>query len=268
MASTSDSSPRPSPDSDRPATLQLSQLTGQWRQVYAARAALHATADATVLTAWRRDLRAIRVGDLANRFRQAADLGEADPDTDRRRHRATAVVLAALLAQPWTRTRRALRLAVQRARAAGRDAVVLLAGDEDDQDDQDDGEDIDAPDSAPVFDASAGTLLGPILAATARRIARLMAAPGGDQAAAVRDALAAGTDLLTAVDLAVSRAYTSALVGAWQARGAQQLDYVTAGDGRVCPACASAEDGNPWPADAVPQPPLHPNCRCIVQPAT
>lgn len=35
----------------------------------------------------------------------------------------------------------------------------------------------------------------------------------------------------------------------------------TAADERVCPVCGPL-DGGEWPADAGPQPPAHPNCRC------
>jgi hypothetical protein len=81
--------------------------------------------------------------------------------------------------------------------------------------------------------------------------------------AVLRDALA----LTLAVATAVAAAFTTGLAAIYLALGIGELDFVTAGDATVCVVCADAEDRNPYPAAQVPQPPLHPNCRCTLQPA-
>jgi hypothetical protein len=58
------------------------------------------------------------------------------------------------------------------------------------------------------------------------------------------------------------------MLTAYQDRAVAQVRFVTVADGRVCPTCANAEDGSPYTPAAVPLPPLHPSCRCIVQPTT
>ena len=45
------------------------------------------------------------------------------------------------------------------------------------------------------------------------------------------------------------------------------VNFVTVGDGKVCPICLDAEAGNPYTISAVPQIPLHASCRCWYTPA-
>lgn len=42
----------------------------------------------------------------------------------------------------------------------------------------------------------------------------------------------------------------------------EQVDFTVTGDARVCSACLSAEDGNPYSPSEVPPIPLHGGCRC------
>jgi hypothetical protein len=64
----------------------------------------------------------------------------------------------------------------------------------------------------------------------------------------------------------VGAAFLDGMLTAYQDQAVGQVRFVTVADGRVCPACANAEDGSPYTTAAVPRPPLHPSCRCIVQP--
>jgi hypothetical protein len=69
----------------------------------------------------------------------------------------------------------------------------------------------------------------------------------------------------TILDLAMGQSFTRGALALYAREGVPQVDFVTAGGTRVCPACLAAEDKNPWDRSAVPAPPLHPYCRCAVQ---
>lgn len=43
----------------------------------------------------------------------------------------------------------------------------------------------------------------------------------------------------------------------------EKVDFLTAGDGAVCPQCAEYEDGNPYTTETVPAVPVHGGCRCV-----
>jgi SPP1 gp7 family putative phage head morphogenesis protein len=160
---------------------------------------------------------------------------------------------------------------MRRSRAAGTQAAAAVADDDPDQ--LGDGDDLDDEDRGDDADtAAAYTVTASALRGTAQAIARALLAAtlagAGVQAvqAAVDTVLADATAWTSAVRTAAAAAFNGGMTRTYQARGVEQVDYVTAGDGRVCPACESAEDGSPYPAATVPQPPLHPNCRCTVQP--
>ena len=66
-------------------------------------------------------------------------------------------------------------------------------------------------------------------------------------------------------DVAISSSLTQGALSLYGSEGVAQVDYLTAGDERVCLQCDSAESGNPYDLSAVPAPPLHGRCRCAVQ---
>ena len=66
------------------------------------------------------------------------------------------------------------------------------------------------------------------------------------------------------VDVALSTGMNQGAIDLYRQEGVQLMDFMTAGDGRVCPTCAFAEDNNPYSLDQVPQPPLHVSCRCCL----
>lgn len=66
------------------------------------------------------------------------------------------------------------------------------------------------------------------------------------------------------VDVALSTGMNQGTINLYRQEGVQLMDFMTAGDGRVCPTCAFAEDNNPYSIDQVPQPPLHVSCRCCL----
>jgi hypothetical protein len=261
---------------ERAPTLQLGQLTGTWAAVYRRRDQLEADAAEQVLAAWRAVAAGLDLADIVAVLREQTGPTET-VSQDRRRH-LRQVTAAAVLARLTALTRRprwadltaAITGALRRARATGRtaaDAVLDDTGDADLPEDQDDDEGDPDEDLAAAYTITAAVLRG-----TAQTIASnlLTAAEQGDDEQAMQDQADADLNTgsawsLTAIT-ASAAAFTAGLVGAYLGRGVQQVDYLTAGDGRVCVPCSTAEEHSPYPANSAPQPPLHPSCRCTLQP--
>jgi len=113
-----------------------------------------------------------------------------------------------------------------------------------------------------------------IIAGNAGDIGRSMAAIGMDGGTA-DDMVTAVADMTQGasvravqllVDYAMSGSMTAGTLGLLAAEGVQMASWVTAGDGAVCAACSSEEDGNPYPLDDIDSPPAHVNCRCVITP--
>jgi hypothetical protein len=60
---------------------------------------------------------------------------------------------------------------------------------------------------------------------------------------------------------------SAAMRDVYTAARVQLLDWVTAGDLKVCPSCEDHEDRNPWRIEDFPPMPDHPGCRCVPMPA-
>jgi hypothetical protein len=71
----------------------------------------------------------------------------------------------------------------------------------------------------------------------------------------------------TLIDMAMSQSYSRGALDLYGREGVATVDYVTAGGARVCPICLDHETNNPWPRTAVPQPAVHPYCRCVLMPS-
>lgn len=247
-------------------TIHIPTATGVWRQVYGRRLALHAAADDVVLSAWRQDVRGL---DLAQ---AAAVLTESQQPTDHRREAAAAAVLALLSARSWRRTRRALATAAKRSHRAGWAAGQhLTSRDRDDDTPYDDSANSDTAISRADMsdhnaDGTATAALTAALAATARRAGRDMAG-STDPADDGEDTVDAGDDLLLAADVVVSAAYGAGLLSAYLSSGVGAVEWMTAGDGRVCQACLANEAGSPYSLYGAPRLPAHPRCRCVLAPA-
>lgn len=254
------------------ATLRLGHLEGTWAAIYDRREALHREAENQALTLWRA---AVKRLDLSAVIQQAT---AASPDTPpEQRRSALAVTVTAVLALLWTlpeweQLRSYLTSAYGTARADGWAAAAALHSEQRGSGSPDlsdltatapDDNSIDGP--SRVLSA-----LSKIVLAAARTIARKLTRPTGpppDQDEADTDAEEAlddGNDLALGVDTLIGGAYMAGLLAFLSFTGAQQLDFVTAGDGNVCPACQEAEDGSPYNITDVPAPPLHPRCRCVV----
>lgn len=253
------------------ATLRIGHLEGTWAAIYDRREALHRQAENEALALWRA---AVKRLDLSAIVQQATTASPVTPANQRRA--ALAVTATAVLALLWTlpeweQLRAYLTAAYGTARAHGWAAAAALQAEQ-----RGGSPDLsDLVDTAPDDNSVDGpsrvlAALSKIVLAAARTIARKLTRPTGpppsqdDADSDAEDTLDEGDDLGLGVDTLIGGAYMAGLLAFLSYSGAQQVDFVTAGDGRVCAACQEAEDNSPYTLDQVPVPPLHPRCRCIV----
>lgn len=259
----------------RTPTLKFGELTGIWAAVYRRRDQQEADADREALAAWRGLIGDVDLADIIDLATENPPPPGNDEQARLRRQHLQQVLAAAVLArltllarQPgWARLLAVLAAALATARAAGADAGDAVAS----------GADEIAAGQAPgagaAEETAAYTLAAEALRGIATAVARVLLAGAADGATtaqlrkAAAGVLADALALTLAVATAVAAAFSTGLTATYQARGLSELDFVTAGDAAVCTQCASAEDHNPYPAAQVPQPPVHPNCRCTLQPA-
>lgn len=262
-------------------TLHLGHLEGVWAAVFDRRQKLHADANTDVMGIWA-DLTAdLNLPDLIRQVRQHTGLGEVfDPATA-----AVAAVAAALVAamlrgltrkKAWAKLQQIVRDVIAKARAEGHADAVAVAADAADR--------ISIDFAIPFTDAYNALkdaesllsdtdgwlhdLLGDAADAVGRRLATLAAdgAPYEDMVAAV-EGLISGEDaraVTTAIDLLVSRAMSQGALDLYASEGVTHVDFLTAGDARVCPRCSDLEANNPYPLAQAPRPGIHPMCRCVL----
>lgn len=249
------------------ATIRLGNPQGVWRPIYTRRQALHATADHTILTAWKKDAAGLDLADAVAAWHQA--IGEnRQPADQHRRDTAAAAVLAVLTARSWKRTRDALAATAQHAHRAGWDAGHHLTTHHRDDDTSyaTSAYSVGARDMSDHNAAGTATAaLTAALAATARRAGRTMATSSSPQTDS-EDTVDAGDDLLLSADVTVSAAYGAGLLAAYLNAGVSAVEWITAGDERVCDACLANEAGNPYSLYGAPRLPAHPRCRCVLAP--
>lgn len=67
------------------------------------------------------------------------------------------------------------------------------------------------------------------------------------------------------VDVLTGRALTDGMLSVYRRVGASLVDWITAGDQRVCDICAGLEADSPYGLGDVPKCPAHGFCRCVLQ---
>lgn len=269
------------------ATLRLGHLEGTWAAIFARREQIYTDHVAAITAAWLVVVRRINLAVAVRRCRDSLGLSEAaDPANAAHRDLITRAIATAVLAaaighdgDPVGREGLIVALAATlRAAQAegGADALAIAAQDVGGQFDLDAAYDDAFMYLGEVHDrfyAQAVGLLDQIAEAVALALAKVLAR-------AVRDGLsekdtldAAQTALDSAsvnaavamlIDFAISAAFTVGARSLFSRFTVATVNYLTAGDGVVCPLCEDAESGNPWPANDVPQPPQHHRCRCVL----
>lgn len=267
---------------DGPARFKLGALDGEWAEFFRRRLAVHKAADEGAQTAWR----AYAATMDRTRVRAAVDL---EPDSAALRDDCRDVARS-ILATGGPDERQAvinvLAKHLRDARAEGRAAAAVL---------QKHGVTAPLQEATPdppddwtiqfdqAWDALAGTdASGSFLDEATGWVGRFVEGSAGDLGAAMSRTIRGGgdyQDLLDTVDLfteadsdavkyftdlAVSQSLSEGAVSLYSAEGIVKVEFMTAGDSRVCSACLDAEGGNPWDVSEIPRPGLHGGCRCAI----
>jgi hypothetical protein len=272
------------------ATLRLGELEGTWAAVYQRREQLYADHTTLIMTAWVALVSTLDVSVVVSDFRRRIGVDVAteavQDDTDRRAEAVAAVaaLLALLWRDPFDRSyldlANAVGQALADASAEGTAGAYAIAAEQLGATGMDfDLAFNDAYDALSKLDggaAAAAVVIRQVIAFTTADLARLLDRLAGE-GASHDDMTTAAADLLggdnqrgvsVAVDLAMGAAFTAAATDLFTIHGARQVDFVTAGDGRVCQLCQSAEDGGPYDIGSAPAPPLHGFCRCTTVPTS
>jgi hypothetical protein len=263
--------------------LHLGHLEGVWAQVFARREALYRAHIHAVLKAWRAALDGVDVAGAVQIFRQQVGLSEAVDREALRRMKEAARNAAVRLLQwvpgkaAWQGLRDAMRAVVTSGRAEGYASALAVAASKQ----QMIGFDFDIA-FQHAYDAmenlgDAWAAADPWLERMVGRAADEFGRTLGDlasQGADYEQMVAAGLDVLqdtTAdrdivgfiVDWAASTGMSRGALDLYASEGVQQVSWLTAGDGRVCPVCETNGQESPFLITDFPTMPAHPLCRCV-----
>jgi hypothetical protein len=265
------------------ATLQLGALEGTWAAVYQRRQQVHDGNEQTILAAWKALGLATQAGELVTAVRQQAGLTEALRDKAHGVADWVAGLIRRLFSSRvtvdgWHRLATAVTTALNKARAEGQAAALGLAANQQGvigfsfelafEDAYRALENASTLTGAAAADGWLSRMLGDAADEIGARLATLTR--GG---ASYDDMIAAASDLLdgatsrsvqAAVDLLTSRAMSQGALDLYRSEGVTHVDFLSAGDGRVCPPCDAAEKRNPYAVGDAPVPGLHARCRCAV----
>jgi 2'-5' RNA ligase len=260
-------------------TIDLGKLEGMWALLFQRREEQQAKHTQAVADVWRQLIDRDAVAAMVDRFRQRVGLTEAqDPDKSSIRAEALAAAKAMLHAiadlAGWAALRGAIRDAIAAGRAEGMVNAVAIAAERASRIGLDWNIAFhDAYQSLARLDelwGNADGWLGRTIDRAAGDLGRVLA--NGAEDGATRDEMIdAAMDVLTGsdvdavafvVDWAMTIAADEGALSLYRSEGVLKIDIISAGDGRVCPACIDAEAGSPWNILDAPRMPLHPVCRC------
>jgi 2'-5' RNA ligase len=261
-------------------TLDLGKLTGTWAEVYRRREELTARHVKVIAVAWRALTRHLDVRDVITVYRRHLMMGEsAGPSKQQKEASATTLLLwlRSILADPeYQDLADTITMAMAEAIAEGKTALLAVAADQAAAHGFDWNKAFSAM-LAAVTDEETGAAASSVtqqiitaVAADAGRVLANLEASGASDAEiekALEAAIEAGDGgAALAVDTAVSGFMGDGALALAAAEGIL-LNWMTAGDGRVCPACQDNEDNGPYDPAAFPALPDHPRCRCCSSPA-
>lgn len=260
------------------ATIDLGKLEGMWALLFQRRQEQQDRHTVSVKTLWHDLFTRDDIAAMVDRLLWQLGVNEArDPDRQRTRAAALAAAKAMLAALAdlagFTTVRIALRNAIAAGRAEGMVNAVAIATERAGRI----GLDwniafLDAYAAMERLDelwGDAGGWLGRMIDNAAADLGRALA-DGMENGLSRDELIDAAADILTGdsdaiaftVDWAMTTAADEGALTLYRTEGVQLIDIITAGDGRVCPACIDAETGSPWRIGDQPRMPLHPNCRC------
>lgn len=260
------------------ATIDLGKLEGMWALLFQRREDLQAQHAKAVHAEWRPLIHRDTVAAAVDHLRQQLGLTEADHDTPSLRAAALAAAQAVLHAirdlPGWAALRGKVRDAIRAGRAEGMVNAVAIAAEQ---------AATLGLDWNIAFKGAYESLrhLDEIWTDTDGWLARTLDRATADLGRALADAaeqgltrdemIDAGMNILAAdqdavafvVDWAMTTAADQGALALYASEGVTKIDIISAGDGRVCPACIDAEAGSPWTLGDQPPMPLHPVCRCV-----
>lgn len=272
---------------DRPEVLEvalhLGHLEGVWATVFERRMKLFAEQTRIMKRLWRELTKDVDVAGAVTILRQQVGLSEAIDRDWLRRVKAAARAVAQRILQwlpgttAWQTIRDAMRNLVVASRAEGyADAVGVAASEQHLL-----GYDFDLAfqhaydalenlgDTWAQSDAWLERMLGGVADEFGRTLGDLAA-----QGAEYSQMVAAGLDVLQdtvvdegvvgfMVDWAASAGLSRGALDLYRSENVEQVSWLTAGDGRVCPVCEDYESESPYLISDFPDMPAHPRCRCV-----
>jgi SPP1 gp7 family putative phage head morphogenesis protein len=262
------------------ATLHLGHLEGVWAAVFERRLKLHASNEEKLKKAWAKLRLGRHAGRIVSAFRRRHGLGEATGDNQWLTALTQQMADDGMTADEIAGIRSTIEDALRTAAAEGQVDALAVSADQIGQ--VGFGFDV-AFDHAYAALANAEDLLGAdktsqwlqtLLGDQANEVGAALsrlAADGAsaDEMTAAVEGILSGADsraLMLGTDVLTSRAMSQGALDLYKADGLEQVDYVTAGDQRVCPQCAAAEENGPYALTDAPVPGLHPLCRCTLAP--
>lgn len=273
---------------DDPAVLEVSlhlgKLQGTWAEVYRRREELTAKLAKRLSRQWRGIVKGLDSLDLVRGYRRALLMREADgdgkpsaADTATAKSASLAWLQQVLSSPEYRDLAQEIADAIIASMAEGKTAALAVAADQ-------------AAalgfDWAKAYNAMYAGLAGlqnlpemeapwvqAIIQAAGADAGKLMAtmAAAGASDEEIADALwgaSADDAVMLAIDTAISGSMARGALDLYQSEGLALVDWMTAGDGRVCPVpCQDNEDNGPYDPAAFPEMPGHPRCRCAPAPA-
>lgn len=266
------------------ATLDLGHLTGTWKTVYGRRERLLRKHLRAVAAAWDACLDGLDPRDMVRQFRSVMDLTAEASDPDRQwwKDAATTAAVAWLRrlyqAGGYLALVAAIEDAIRSGMAEGEADALALAASRQGETGFSIAKAFTAAYDRLADDASvsqqAADALASIVDGAAADIGRELTDQAGDggseddmtSAAAAAVSGDGSRSVRTWADWAVSAAILTGARGVYRIvagalGGPVQVDWITAGDGRVCATCDGYERNGPYSPDDVPGYP-HPGCRC------
>jgi 2'-5' RNA ligase len=263
-------------------TLDLGKLQGTWAEVYRRREELTAGHVDLIAAAWRKLVKRLDVHDLVKQWKRHASLPAPMESADQQWRKAAVVAVLAwlrsVLADPdYRELAQAVTAALTAGQAEGRTAALAVAADQAGAVgfDWDKAYDAMTRDVAVHLPDAAEPWVQRIIAGAAADGGKLLAdlADEGESdtaiAKAVLDVIAGTTPkaLTLIADYAMGAAMARGSLDLYASEGLTLVAWMTAGDGRVCPACQDNEDNGPYAPEAFPSCPDHYRCRCCPAPA-
>ncbi|MGW5477704.1 2'-5' RNA ligase family protein [Streptomyces sp. NPDC004008] len=256
-------------------TIDLGKLEGMWALLFQRREEKQHEHTRRLTDAWRPLIDRDAVAAMVDRFRSYAGLSEAARDFYNEALAAARAMLQALAGlSGWTKLRTAIRDAIAAGRAEGMVNAVAIAAERASRVGLDWNIAFeDAYRSLERLDelwGNADGWLGRTVDRAAGDLGRVLA-QGAEDGASRDEMIDAAMDVLTGTDIdsvafvvdwAMTTAADEGALALYRSEGVLKVDVITAGDGRVCPACIDAEAGSPWNILDAPRMPLHPVCRC------